>query len=107
MLAVTLHSESVHPGLWPASAENYKTKLLFVQESSKCSQRIIEILEMNCRLSKDKTFANFTVLSACHDVKLNNFPFGLPTRLKRTNFNSLSTPKRDFFKIMKARKRGL
>ena len=53
---------------------------------------------------KDGTLANLTVLSARHDVKLNIFPFGLPTRLKSTNCNSLSASKRDFFKNHKGKK---
>ena len=54
VLAVTLRSKSIHSGPSPASAENYKTKLLFVRESSICGQSIIETLEMNCCPSKDK-----------------------------------------------------
>ena len=54
VLAVTLRSKSIHSGPSPASAESYKTKLLFVRESSICGQSIIETLEMNCCPSKDK-----------------------------------------------------
>ena len=38
------------------------------------------------------------------NVKLNIFPFGLPTWLKSTNYNSLSTYKRDFFKNHKGKR---
>ena len=105
MLAVTLRWKSIHTGLSPASAENYKTKLLFAQESSTCGQCIIETLEMNCCLWKDKPLANFIILSARNDVKLNIFPFSFPTRLKSANYNSFSASKGDFLKNRK--KRGL
>ena len=54
VLGVTLRSKSIHSGPSPSSAENYKTKLLFLRESSTCGQCIIETLEMNCCPSKDK-----------------------------------------------------
>ena len=38
------------------------------------------------------------------NVKLNIFPFGLPTWLKSTNYNSLSASKRDFLKNHKGKK---
>ena len=47
---------------------------------------------------KGQTLSNSTVLSVRNDVKLNIFPFSLPTWLKSKNYNALSASKGDFIK---------
>ena len=51
---------------------------------------------------KGQTLSNSTVLSVRNDVKLNIFPFSLPTWLKNKNYNALSASKGEFIKNRKS-----
>ena len=76
--AVVLLSKSIHPGLFPASAETCKTKPLFVQKSSKCGKCIIKSLKIGCCLWKDGTLFN----------NLIEFDFGFKSFKNRLAYNT-------------------
>ena len=102
MLAVTLRSKSIHSGLSPASAENYKKKTS-LRARIKYMWSVYHRNFGNELLSfKGQTLSNSTVLSVRNDVKLNIFPFSLPTWLKSKNYNSLSASKGEFIKNRKS-----
>ena len=73
-----LLSKSIHPGLFPASAETCKAKPLFVQKSSKCGKCIIKTLKIDCCLWKDGTLFN----------NLIEFDFGFKSFKNRLAYNT-------------------
>ena len=102
MLAVTLPSKSIHSGLSPASTENYKKKTS-LRARIKYMWSVYHRNLGNELLSfKGQTLSNSTVLSVRNDVKLNIFPFSLPTWLKSKNYNALSASKGEFIKNRKS-----